>query len=224
VKSGTLLNREQHLGGLVTQSVDDLARFFSIPFTGQSSLVVTFFGMRQKTHDLYRTFDVAIAIGIGTSKDGTGANPRSASNALAAAAVYIGKKAKNVLLVGGAKADGIPDSVTEAEGMRETVKRFFWDKSHLYLETSSTTTLQNARQALGIMKQQGWTSAVICAEALHARRVEATFRKQWPSDYEIIVIPTFGGYGNSSGRFTTPFQFLLYNAAATVWSKLKGWT
>lgn len=172
--------------------------------------------------------DVAIAIGIGVNKAGNGPNGRSRANALQAEMFYNSElyRANNILLLGGGKPHPIT-GMTEAAGMKLAIHwtRYQAEKT-LFLEEISDSTLLNATAGLRIMKEQGWKSAIICAEALHAGRVESTFRKQWRAHgLEFMVIPTFGQYDESDGMFTTPAGFFFYNTfiAAPV-SKFYGWS
>jgi uncharacterized SAM-binding protein YcdF (DUF218 family) len=167
-------------------------------------------------------FDVAIAIGTGTSADGTNANWRSGANAVNAATFVHNGQAANLILSGGnGPVKGV--GVTEAQGMLIKLKEFgLYEqiKDRIIMEQESHTTRENALRCLEIMAARNWTSAVICAEALHSRRVRATFRKQWAgTGIKMAVIRTFGMYGNSTGTHTTPVTFLAREIVATLASR-----
>jgi uncharacterized SAM-binding protein YcdF (DUF218 family) len=178
-----------------------------------------------ETVDDSEIYDVAIAIGIGVTPAGTGPSPRSFANVKTAFEFWRAGKARQILLCGGnGIVKGAGNGMTEAEAMYVALKSRVPD-GRVHLDKASTTTAENAQEALRFMHEHNWRSAIITAEAIHANRVYATFRKQWAGTHlRFTVVRTYGAYGNSAGWPTTPFPFLLYNTAAGVVSKLKGWS
>jgi|GEM_PF-1580456 len=180
------------------------------------------------THDdligTKRTFDVAIAIGTGTDVDGLHANGRSLANALGAHELFRKGRVRNVMLVGGNPPDR---GNVEALAMLRSLMQFGQEipSDNLAMDIRSRSTVENAVNALEIMEARKWRSAIILAEAMHAGRVRATFRKQWKGlDRECLVIRTFGAYGASTGTHTTPVSFFCREMAVRAYSRYKGWS
>lgn len=174
-------------------------------------------GMKPVTLPPRRTFDAAIGIGIGTSRDGQYANSRSGANALGCLQAVESGRAGNIILTGG--QDGRPrkpNGITEAEGMLRLIEDRATMPLRVYLDLIAKKTKFNALNTLKIMQACFFRTAAIYAEALHAPRVERTFRKIWPAKFPFVVIPTYGLYDDGVGLLETPHGFFVFNTAVTI--------
>lgn len=169
---------------------------------------------------LPKKVDVAIAVGIDVSKDGTKASPQSRAVALKAAELFLRGKAENVLSVGGYSAGG----PIEAEAMADIIADNI-PETNLFLEKKSFRTYLNADYTLLILKQNGWKTAIIVAQQWHARRVRVTFRKRWQgSGIKFFVVKAQSPYGGGSQKRLNHFwSFVLWDIYAFIVSKIKGY-
>jgi hypothetical protein len=171
------------------------------------SWLVRKFGM-QPTRLPPMVFDVAIGLGIGTSKDGKGANSRSAANAFRCKELLDTRKVKNIMFVGGAHK---PGGVVEAVGMWKAIG----SPPGVVLETTSKTTETNALRSLEILKACSWKTAILCVETVHAkRRMRPTFEEVWYAPGEdprlyFAIEPTFGLYDDAPDFLESPLGHVL---------------
>jgi hypothetical protein len=172
---------------------------------------VRWFGMRE-VKVIPRGYDAAMAVLIGTSKDGQYANSRSAACAFKCVRLQQGGHVDHVVLIGGGGGKE-PGHVVEAVGAWRTIGC----PGGVVLELTSQTTETNALRALEIMRKHGWRRAIICAEAIHAKRVKRDFTRAWAgSGCRFIVVPTYGLYDDAKDWKETSWGFLLFNTMATL--------
>lgn len=163
--------------------------------------------------------DVAIAIGIGTTKDGQNANTRSYGNAQHAYYLYRSKVTDALLLIGDAKTDR---GLTEAQAMQKVVCSIAKQPVELSL-AEGHTTLGNALAIREWMHTRDHRTAIVTAHIDHARRVAKVLRKQVPS-CKFYVQSIRAAYSkDSGGRFISRPWFVAYNFAATVYYWLRGY-
>jgi len=168
--------------------------------------------------DVLSKSDVIIAIGCTLDKAGTRPSPQSAAIALKAQQLYEAGWAPNVLFVG--KGYNKPMPTTEAWAMCDLVNL---PKSVVTLEEASYTTRMNTIAIAAIMQANGWRSAIVVAQQLHARRVRLAIRRACPGR-QIVVVKAWSPYGNSSKWFLNHFwTFLIWDTLALIYSKLRGW-
>jgi uncharacterized SAM-binding protein YcdF (DUF218 family) len=185
--------------------------------------VVMLFGMFGERISETKKFDVAIALASGRPPKGLRANGRSRACILMAAILWENRRVEKIIASGGKKVKGITNAKTAAETMRYEISDKYGVLQHVLLENKSTDTFEMALNTLKMMKENGFKSAIILADTLHAKRVKKTFQKQWRSSgLKFLVVPTYGRYGTSE-RYASPETFWLYNLGATVYSKLRGW-
>lgn len=160
--------------------------------------------------------DVIIVLGAALSKDGRGLSPQSCANLERALALVAEWRSNTLLFVGG---NGV-GALTEADAMARCVADRW-----VYVERRSHNTRTNALYALPIMRSQGWRHAIVVAQQWHARRVRATFRKQWRgSGVQFAVVKARSPYGGASQmRFAHFVSFLLWDTFAFAVYKIFRW-
>lgn len=167
--------------------------------------------------------DVIVAVGSDLSRDGLRASSQSTATARLSAQLYREGLGHNVLMVGGYRAR--TDGPTEAWAMVDLVlMEGQIEPGHLLMEEKSTTTVRNAQLALPILRWHGWKSALLVAQRWHARRVKATFKKQWAgTGISIAVVTAAAPYnGGSQRRFDSFWQFAAWDTAAFTVQKVTG--
>lgn len=165
--------------------------------------------------------DVAIGVGIDVSSDYKKASPQSAAVAEKCAELFLNGKVKCILLSGAYPQN---KEFREADAMKQVIQnkvpteRIFLDRGPSY------RTYGNADNSLIEMKKHAWTSAIVVAQQLHARRVKSTFQKSWVgSKLSFYVIKARSKYGGGSTlRLKTFWNFLVWDSLAFIYSKFRG--
>lgn len=116
---------------------------------------------------------------------------------LYAAVLYQAGKAPRIVVTGGGRENGD----TEAELMRDILNYMGVPEQAVVLETASTTTYDNARFTVPILRENNWEKVLLVTSAFHMRRSEALFKAQGmtvtvaPTDHQTApVLPTVGDY------------------------------
>ncbi|MFA6467106.1 MAG: YdcF family protein [Patescibacteria group bacterium] len=170
--------------------------------------------------------DVIIGIGTGVSSDGNSCSLQSAAIADRVLQLFRAGRAKNVLLIGGNFA---PEGrFVESRVMANRIGQYL-PEDKLFLECLSRNTRQNAEFSLEMAKKNGWQSAIIVAQPIHALRVHRTFRKLWMDQFDwcihcrVVTAPSEYG-GNSRQRMRNFFFFFIWDRLiAMPIFKLRGW-
>lgn len=167
--------------------------------------------------------DVIIGVGIDVSADGQEASPQSKMVAASCAKLLKLGYGRRLILAGGYSLPGA-NGVIESRGMLNSMPSELLSRD-ITLETRSDRTYLNADYTLPLIKSYE-RDVIIIAQQWHARRVRATFKKRWASRPDIVVrvIKARSDYGGASQRRLDHFwSFLLWDTAAWIVSKLKGY-
>lgn len=97
------------------------------------------------------------------------------ARSLQAVALYRRGLAKHIICTGG-RANQEP--VTEALSASNLAIIQGVSPSNIHLETSSTNTWENAVNAVGICRQEGWTHVIVVSDPYHLWRAYRDFRSQ----------------------------------------------
>jgi len=98
--------------------------------------------------------------------------------------------------------------------------------SSIIEEDRSLNTQQNLRYSLDIVRAQHGVQPTLVTLDLYTRRAVATARKQgWPPFYWLSAFsPGQPAYGLKALQTHSRLTILCYEMAATVYSKLAGWS
>ena len=165
--------------------------------------------------------DAAIGIGIDIALNKRFASPQSKAVASKCLDLYKSGHAQNILLTGAYTQGLIP--ITEAQAMCDVIAwQIPWENIFLD-QDNSNTTLDNAVNTLAIAREEGWSNVIIIAQQLHARRVKATFKRQWrDSDINFMVVKAWSGYGGGTQyRLRSFLSFLIWDTLSFIYFKLK---
>jgi len=147
--------------------------------------------------------DVVVVLGASTSPAG-GPTPTLKRRVDKGVQTLEETGAKILLLTGG-PANKRP---AEAEVMREIARRAGVQEDRILIEIEASTTFENARRSADIMRQRGWTRAIVVTDALHIPRALLAFRG--------VGIRAAGRGARMAwrvGPFRTPFHYLAYELA-----------
>ncbi len=116
-------------------------------------------------------FDVIVVLGAAVLPDG---RPNAAMGRRVAQGVALFKtgKAEALLLTGG-KGNHVP---SEAEAMRRLALMAGVPERVLVLERRARSTLENALYSARLMRERGWSSALVVTDWLHLPRALLAFR------------------------------------------------
>jgi len=132
--------------------------------------------------DSARPADVIIALGAGLRRDGS-PGPALTRRSLQAADLWRQGIAPTVICAGG-QAESFPRS--EADACREILRNQSLPPSAILLEDKSRSTEENALFSSQLMRERGWTSAVLVSDSYHMLRASWLFTQQ---DVEAYASP-----------------------------------
>lgn len=166
--------------------------------------------------------DVIIGIGIDVSSNGQDPSCQSLNVSYRCQELFLHHRGQNIIFTGGYSHNNGP---CEAQAMYNAMAFPSIPRNNVFLEIDSTRTWENADNTLRIMRQHNWHTAIVVAQQGHARRVRATFRRRWRnSGRRFIVVKAWSPYrGGSQKRLNSFWHFSLWNTAAWLYSKLKGY-
>ena len=115
--------------------------------------------------------DVIIGLGYGPARNKKG-EPKKELVRRVEKAVELYKQgyAPYLLFTGGETGRGC-----EAEVMAELAEKMGVPRERIFLETKATDTITNARYSVEIMKNQGWTKAILVSNPYHLHRAKWLF-------------------------------------------------
>ncbi|HEU4451671.1 MAG TPA: YdcF family protein [Longimicrobium sp.] len=126
-------------------------------------------GMR----DDARAADVAVVLGTTANPDGT-PSPRLAARLDAAAALYRRGLVPHVIVSGGVGREG----VDEAAVMKRYLVQKGIPSERIIPDSRGINTAATAKNAAAIMRQKGWTGAVVVSQYFHIPRCRLALRRQ----------------------------------------------
>ena len=164
--------------------------------------------------------DVIVSFGIGVRKNGE-ASSLSKAVAMKATELYKQGFAPKILFTGGFSQNG----VTEAEAMQKVAIKEGGLAKDIILETDSKNTYINVKNSLKIIKRMKATRILIVAQAIHARRVRATFKKCMPDNYTLYWSSAKSDYDivPNQKRLRSEDRFLLWEIYRINQFRLNGW-
>lgn len=131
------------------------------------------------TQDNARPADVIIVLGAGLRPDGR-PGPALTRRSLQAADLWREGMAPTVICAGG-QAESFPRS--EADACREILRMRDLPPSAILLEDKSRSTEENALFSSQLMRERGWTSAVLVSDSYHMLRAGWLFTRQGVETY-----------------------------------------
>ena len=147
--------------------------------------------------------DVVIVLGASISPSG-GPTPTLRRRVAKGVRTFKETGAGALLLTGG-PAGKRP---AEAEIMRDLARLAGAPEDRMLIETEASTTFENARRSADIMRQHGWTRAVVVTDAMHIPRALLAFRG--------VGVRASGRGARITwrvGPFRTPFHYMIYEIA-----------
>ena len=147
-------------------------------------------------------FDAIIVLGSPTDWDG---NPTPAQLARVTEAVneYERGIAPRLILTGGATNHGF----IEAQMMARTAEAMGVPRSSIYQEPEALNTMENACNAVRIMKTQGWRSAEVVSAASHLPRAGLIFSRL-PMEWRTHAAPSLEPEGGLSRETSAGMEVL----------------
>lgn len=116
------------------------------------------------------------------------------------AELYVQKYAPYLLLSNASETGNYP------RDMQETALSLNIPQNAILTETQALSTIQNAELTLTIMKQQGFTSAIVVSSDFHMRRVKVLFDKEYKnSGIKLTYIGADSGY-NAKWWWRDPYS------------------
>lgn len=165
-------------------------------------------------------YDVVIGLGCDLSPDGQSASPYGRSIASKVVELAEDYGVKDILFIGGYTYN---DGPSEASSMREVAK-VIYPKANYFLETKSRHTYESVINSKAILKKHKWKKILVVAQQKHSWRVKLLFKKQLGAKYSINVVKAYSKYGGGSQtRLDNVIFFWMWDTAALIYSKLKGW-
>jgi uncharacterized SAM-binding protein YcdF (DUF218 family) len=116
--------------------------------------------------------DVIVVLGLGLLPDGSAS--RMLKRRVARGVELLQRGAAPMLLMSGGPREDYP---SEASVMRELALAAGVPDAQIALEPWAGTTLENARFSARIMRQRGWSRALVVSEPMHVLRALLVFRR-----------------------------------------------
>lgn len=154
-----------------------------------------------------REFDVIVVLGARVLPGG---RPSAALERRVAHGVELFRQARSgSMLVTGGTPDERP---AEAEVMRRLAVAEGVPEASILAEPTARSTLENAAACARLMRERGWTAALVVTDRLHLPRALLAFRGQ---GVEATGSAVKGGWRQEP--FATWFYYLGHEAVALLW-------
>ncbi len=152
-------------------------------------------------------FDVVVVMGVGLSP--TGGPSRAMRRRMGLGIEMFKKSGAQALLVTGGPAGG---AVTEADIMRDLALDAGLDPSRIVLEPTARSTYENAHRSARIIRDRGWSRALVVTDRVHVPRALLSFRNAG-----IRVRGAGVSSGWRDGPFRTKLHYVFYEIAGIIW-------